>query len=65
MSTTRRNRDDSKQDTPQRDARSREAPPRQEDVARRAYELYEQRGGEPGHDQDDWFAAERELRERE
>ncbi len=33
-----------------------------EDVERRAYELYEQRGREHGHDCDDWLAAERELR---
>ena len=32
------------------------------DIARRAYELYEQRGGEHGHDMDDWLQAERELR---
>jgi hypothetical protein len=31
-------------------------------VERRAYELYEQRGREDGHDWDDWLAAERELR---
>jgi hypothetical protein len=30
-------------------------------VARRAYELYEHRGGEHGHDWDDWFQAEREI----
>ena len=36
--------------------------PNQEDVARRAYQLYEERGGGHGHDQDDWFQAERELR---
>jgi hypothetical protein len=40
-----------------------DAEPRREDVARRAYEKYEQRGAEHGHDQDDWFEAERELRE--
>jgi hypothetical protein len=34
----------------------------QEAVQRRAYELYEQRGREDGHDFDDWLAAERELR---
>jgi Protein of unknown function (DUF2934) len=34
------------------------------DVARRAYELYQTRGGEHGHDVDDWTAAERELRAR-
>ena len=32
------------------------------DIARRAYELYEQRGGEPGRDLDDWLLAENELR---
>ena len=33
-----------------------------DDVARRAYELYEQRGRRHGHDWDDWLKAERELR---
>src|SRR5258708_40269798 len=32
------------------------------DIARRAYELYEQRGGEHGHDLGDWLQAEPELR---
>jgi len=27
----------------------------------RAYELYEQRGCTPGQDEQDWFAAEREV----
>jgi Protein of unknown function (DUF2934) len=31
------------------------------DIARRAYELYEQRGRDHGHDLDDWLQAEREL----
>ena len=30
-------------------------------VARRAYELYEERGRKDGHDWDDWFRAERET----
>ena len=30
-------------------------------VARRAYEIYERRGGRDGADVDDWLAAEREL----
>jgi len=34
---------------------------RHEDVARRAYELYEQRGREEGRDWDDWLQAEREM----
>jgi hypothetical protein len=32
------------------------------DIARRAYELYEQRGGVHGRDLDDWLLAENELR---
>ena len=31
------------------------------DVGRRAYDLYLARGGEHGHDVDDWMEAEREL----
>ena len=30
-------------------------------IARRAYERYLSRGGDPGRDQDDWLEAEREL----
>jgi hypothetical protein len=30
-------------------------------VARRAYERYQMRGSEHGHDQQDWLEAEREL----
>ena len=33
-----------------------------DDVRRRAYELYEERGGEQGHDWDDWLRAEQEIR---
>ncbi len=33
-----------------------------EDVARRAYEIYQRRGGAPGRDLEDWLQAERELR---
>jgi hypothetical protein len=33
------------------------------DIARRAFELYCERGREDGHDVDDWLTAERELRE--
>jgi hypothetical protein len=33
----------------------------QEKIRRRAYELYEQRGREDGHDLDDWFQAESEI----
>jgi hypothetical protein len=33
----------------------------QEQVRRRAFELYEQRGSKDGHDLDDWLQAESEL----
>jgi hypothetical protein len=32
-----------------------------DEVARRAYELYQARGGEPGHELEDWLQAEREI----
>jgi Protein of unknown function (DUF2934) len=33
----------------------------EEQIRARAYELYVARGGEPGHEIDDWLQAEREL----
>jgi hypothetical protein len=35
--------------------------PSRDDVARRAYELFQARGAEPGHDLENWLEAEREL----
>ena len=32
-----------------------------EDIAQLAYELYIQRGGQPGNETDDWLRAEEEL----
>jgi hypothetical protein len=32
-----------------------------EDIKRRAYEIYLGRGEQPGHDLDDWLQAEREF----
>ncbi len=34
---------------------------RDEDIRRRAYEIYLERGEEPGRDLDDWLQAEREF----
>jgi hypothetical protein len=34
---------------------------RDEEIRRRAYEIYLERGEEPGHELDDWFQAKREL----
>ena len=33
----------------------------QEQIRRRAYELYEQRGGDDGHELDHWLQAESEV----
>jgi hypothetical protein len=38
--------------------------PTLEDIARRAYEIFLARGGEPGHETEDWLQAEKELRTR-
>ncbi len=35
--------------------------PTHEEIAIRSYELYLARGGEPGHEQQDWLQAESEL----
>lgn len=32
-----------------------------EEIRRRAYELYEERGCTPGREQEDWVVAEREI----
>ncbi len=34
-------------------------------IRERAYELYESRGRKPGHDEQDWLRAEREILSRE
>lgn len=36
----------------------------QEQIAQRAYEMYLDRGGEDGHDIDDWLTAETKLSEK-
>ena len=39
--------------------------PNHDAIERRAYELYEERGREAGHEWDDWLQAEREVAESE
>jgi hypothetical protein len=41
--------------------RSERQTPSPQDVAKRAYELFEARGSAPGHDLENWLDAEREL----
>jgi hypothetical protein len=36
----------------------------EEQIRQRAYELYDARGREDGHDMDDWFRAEQEVLNR-
>lgn len=36
--------------------------PTEEEIRLRAYHIYLERGRAPGHERDDWFRAERELR---
>jgi Protein of unknown function (DUF2934) len=36
----------------------------EDEIRRRAYEMYLQRGNAPGSQRDDWLAAEREIRGR-
>jgi hypothetical protein len=31
------------------------------EIRRRAYELFQERGGTPGHEDEDWLVAEREI----
>ena len=35
--------------------------PAEDEIRARAYELYLQRGGEDGHDNEDWLRAEEEI----
>jgi len=37
--------------------------PTEEEIRKRAYQLYQERGREPGRDQEDWDRARRELME--
>jgi Protein of unknown function (DUF2934) len=41
-----------------------DVPPTADEIRQRAYEIFVARGGEPGHESDDWEQAERELQAR-
>ena len=40
-----------------------EGQPTHEEIELRAYQIFVERGGEPGHEQEDWLQAENELLE--
>jgi hypothetical protein len=46
---------------PEADETSKRQAPSHEEIRRRAYEIYLERGGLPGNEVDDWHRAEREL----
>ncbi len=43
-------------------AKAKKAGPSLEEISRRAYEIYQARGGEHGRHEEDWQQAERELK---
>lgn len=43
---------------------SRDDRPTEDEIRRRAYEIYQSRGGEVGRENEDWVQAERELRQK-
>ena len=51
--------------TPQANQITQSTSELQEQIGRRAYELYEQRGKDDGHEIDDWLLAESELAQQE
>lgn len=61
MNTRDRRRSD-RQDVALPNDAFRVAPSDDERIARRAFELYCDRGGQDGYDVEDWLQAERELR---
>jgi len=63
--TLRANLEPRKMEVVKPDSRKNLVPINLEDeIRRRAYELYQQRGPASGNEADDWLAAEREVRQR-
>lgn len=46
---------------PTKPQKAKQALPLDEQIRRRAHEIYLQRGGQDGSDWDDWFQAEQEI----
>jgi len=47
--------------TKKQTAKNETEPNREQEIRRRAYTLYEERGHEDGHDVDDWLRAEADI----
>ena len=67
MSSNPRTSSESKQPAAEggKEERSVVNPAREEEIKRRAYEIYLERGEEPGRDLEDWLQSERELASHE
>lgn len=48
---------------PRENVREARMNPTEDEIRQRAYEIFQARGGEPGHGVDDWLQAERELKQ--
>ena len=46
-----------------RNVREARMNPTEDEIRQRAYEIFQARGGSPGHGLDDWLQAERELKQ--
>lgn len=57
----RGNRNEVKMSLPSSEGSTKRLRPTHEQIAQRAYEIYEARGRQPGFAQQDWLRAEREL----
>jgi hypothetical protein len=57
-------RDASRDSRGREDSQTESAGNDRDQIASRAYERFQSRGGEHGRDQEDWFEAEREVNER-
>jgi hypothetical protein len=51
--------------TPTSVQRENPVPNVEDEIRRRAYELYEQRGREDGHEVEDWLRAEEEVTQKQ
>ena len=61
MPATKKTRPRVSNAAPPRHSMVERQPPTERDIALRAYQLFIQRGGQHGHDVEDWLLAQREL----
>jgi hypothetical protein len=65
MSSTQQSIQDGMAHAPEQSSPNRQVtPPRREDIALRAFEIFVERGEGPGDDVSDWLLAEQELKSK-